>query len=193
MALPEYSTVLEFWFQELQPKDWFKGGESVDQAIRQRFESLIDAVYDGSAGFPLEQPTGRLAALLVLDQFPRNIYRNTARSFAYDDKALELSLEGIDKGLDRLLQPVERVFFYLPLEHSETLAMQDLSLERFSRLVVDSPDEFKSEARRYLDYAWRHYEIIKRFDRYPHRNDILSRAATPAEVKFLTQPGSSFL
>lgn len=188
-----YREVLDFWFNELRPRDWFNGGDSVDRAIEERFEPLIESVHQGHCQHWLESPQGRLASIIVLDQFPRNIYRRTPRSFAYDARALELSKEGVSQGVDLKLQPIQRVFFYLPLEHSEKMEDQDLSLERFARVVLNAKPEEAETFRSYLHYAWRHYEIIKRFGRYPHRNDVLGRQATPAEVKFLKQPGSSFL
>ena len=128
-----------------------------------------------------------------MDQFPRNLYRSEARSFAYDDRALALSLEGVSLGVDKQLEPLQRVFFYLPLEHSEVMEDQDLSVERFAHLVTRVEAEKAETFRGYLDYAWRHYVIIKRFGRYPHRNGILGRESTEAEKKFLKEPGSSFL
>lgn len=188
-----YQQVLDFWFAELEPKEWFKGGASVDDRIRERFESLIEPVYSGEKKDWFESPQGRLAAILVLDQFPRNLYRSEARSFAYDDRALALSLEGVSLGLDRQLEPLQRVFFYLPLEHSEVMEDQDLSVARFAHLVTRVEADQAETFRGYLDYAWKHYVIIKRFGRYPHRNEILGRESSEAEKKFLMEPGSSFL
>jgi uncharacterized protein (DUF924 family) len=130
--------------------------------------------------------------VVVLDQFPRNIYRGQPRAFAYDDKALAITLEGIGQAVDRRLGLHERAFFYLPLEHSESLEIQDRSVERYASLVLSQPLEQREPARNYLNYAWQHYEIIKRFGRYPHRNAILGRPSTPEESEFLQQPGSSF-
>lgn len=188
-----FDTIISFWFEELKPKDWFKGGQSVDDAIRDRFEQSIDPIYTGQHDDWLDSPVGRLAAIIALDQFPRNLYRSEARSFAYDDKALALSREGVKNGVDLKLEPIQRVFFYLPLEHSEEMQDQDLSVERFASLVLCVPHEERGTFRNYLSYAWAHYEIIKQWGRYPHRNDILGREASPQEVEFLKQPGSSFL
>jgi len=189
----DYEDVLNFWFEELEPKNWFQKSDEVDEAIRTRFEHLIEPVHAGKYSDWLEVPEGRLAAILVLDQFPRNLYRREPRSFAYDGKALELVQAGLQNGVDLKLGGQQRVFFYLPLEHSEDIDDQDLSLAKFSQLVLDVQPERKELFRRYLDYAWRHYEIVKRFGRYPHRNDILGRESSSKEKKFLTQPGSSFL
>jgi len=190
----EYQDVLKFWFEELEPKDWFNGPDTVDQAIRQRFEPLIESVYSGEYTDWIHTPLGRLASILVLDQFPRNLFRGEARAFAYDNRALELSLEGVSQGIDlQLEEPLMRVFFYLPLEHSEVMEDQDLSLDRFAHLVTRVEADRAEDFRRYLDYAWRHYAIIRRFGRYPHRNAILGRQSTPKEIAFLKEPGSSFL
>lgn len=185
--------ILDFWFQELEPKDWFNGGDRVDDLIRERFEQGIEKVYHGDLADWLSTPKGRLASIITLDQFPRNIYRRTPRSFGYDDKAVEWCLEGIEKGIDTELKPIERVFYYLPLEHSEKMEHQDLSLERFAHIVTTVKPEERQKFREFLHYAWRHYEIIKRFGRYPHRNDILGRESSDKEKNFLGQPGSSFL
>lgn len=188
-----FEDILKFWFEELQPNQWFNGGDAVDAEIEKRFEAVIEPLFSGELASWPTSPRGRLASIIVLDQFTRNIYRGTPRSFAYDRQALHWSLEGISQGWDTQLQPIERVFFYLPLEHSEVMEDQDLSMERFARLVTTVEASEKERFRQYLHYAWRHYEIIKQFDRYPHRNDILGRESTPEEVAFLKTPGSSFL
>ena len=185
--------VVDFWFTELSPKEWFKGGDSVDKAIADRFSETVDAVYSGQHDDWLDTAEGRLAAILTLDQFPRNLYRREPRSFSYDDKALKWCLDGIAKGVDLELKPIQRVFFYLPLEHSEEMENQDLSLEKFAKLVTSVDLDEREQYRGFLNYAWRHYEIIKRFGRYPHRNDVLGRESTGKELNFLEQPGSSFL
>lgn len=188
-----YQEILDFWFKELQPSEWFKGGEHVDRAIKNRFEEILDPMLEGKYDHWIENPHGRLAAILVMDQFPRNLFRNDSRMFHYDARALHLSLEGVAMGMDAPLNPYERVFFYLPLEHSEVMEDQDLSIERFSHLVTRVEPEEADKFRDYLRYAWRHYEIIRRFGRYPHRNDILGRQSTDKEISFLKEPGSSFL
>lgn len=191
MANPDL--ILKFWFEELKPADWFNGGEAVDNLIRHRFEELIEPAHKGSYDRWLQSPKGVLALILILDQFPRNIYRGTARAFAYDDRALSLALDGISLGLDETLEGRERVFYYLPLEHSEDIRVQDRSVERYARLVTQVwSEEDRTEFRTYLDYAFRHYAIIKRFGRYPHRNEILGRKSTKEEKAFLKEPGSSF-
>lgn len=189
--------VLEFWFPQLGQhvcppsvaERWFRTDPEFDEAIRQRFEPLLDAFPEA---WP-DHPEGRLAAILVLDQFPRNLYRSQARSFAYDGEARQLCLEGLTRGHDRALALEQRAFFYLPLEHSEQRDHQELSLSLYGGLVELAPPEHKSRFENYLDYARRHADIIFRFGRYPHRNAILNRESSPEEREFLTLPGSSFL
>ncbi len=184
--------ILEFWFSELAPKQWFNGGDEVDELIRGRFESAIEQALNGMFDSWLASASGYLALILILDQFPRNIYRGTPRSFAYDHRALALTLDGIARGLDETLKSMERAFFYLPLEHCEDLLIQERSVERYAKLVCQTSPSKRDGVRMTLDYAWRHYVIIKEFGRYPHRNAILGRASTPEEVDFLNKPGSSF-
>ena len=188
-----YQDVLDFWFKELSSKDWFNGPDRVDHAIESRFRETVEAVYSGQHDDWLQSAQGRLAAILTLDQFPRNLYRRQPRSFSYDDKALKWCLDGIARDEDSHLEPIQRVFFYLPLEHSEKMENQDLSLQKYSALVTSVEPDEREQFRVFLNYAWRHYEIVKRFGRYPHRNDVLGRVSTGKELKFLEQPGSSFL
>ena len=133
-----------------------------------------------------------MALILCCDQFPRNIFRGTPGAFAYDARALQLSLSGIERGWDRQLRCVERAFFYLPLEHSEDRGHQERSVELFGELLREAPEAQKSGFESFLDYARRHREIIAQFGRFPHRNRILGRVSTPEERAFLKQPGSSF-
>lgn len=191
--------VLSFWFPDLDPElgtctpeaagRWFRKDPAFDAVIAEKFEPLLQSLPDS---WP-ETPRGRLASILVLDQFPRNLYRGQARSFAYDAKALELCLEGMRLEQDRALALEERVFFYLPLEHSEDFEHQKTSLQRFGELVELAPAPVRQRFDSYLDYARRHAVIIQRFGRYPHRNSILGRPSSPEEAAFLLEPGSSFL
>ena len=127
-----------------------------------------------------------IALLIVLDQFPRNMFRGTPRAFAADARALALARDAVGRGFDEVLLPVQRWFVYLPFEHAEDLAMQRESLRLFERLATDAAGAGT------LTYAMRHYAVIERFGRFPHRNAILGRASTPEELAFLAQPGSSF-
>jgi uncharacterized protein (DUF924 family) len=133
-----------------------------------------------------------LALILLTDQFPRNIYRGQARSFGFDGLALRWALDGLDLGIDRQLRPIQRVFFYLPLEHSESIAHQDRSLDLYQQLLNDVPEEQKETFTGFRNFAIRHRDIIARFGRFPHRNAILDRVSTDEETAFLKTAGSSF-
>jgi uncharacterized protein (DUF924 family) len=194
-------TVLDFWFGA-NPDDaaaakeqaalWWSKNKAIDDEIRRRFGDQVRAAANGALDDWLATARGRLASIILLDQFPRNIYRDTARAFSYDAKALAISLEGLEQGMDKELRPIERVFFYLPLEHSEFLAHQERSVKCFGDLVASVPAEQKRIFAEYLDYAMRHRDTIARFGRFPHRNKILGRESTAEESAFLTEPGSSF-
>jgi uncharacterized protein (DUF924 family) len=133
-----------------------------------------------------------LALILLLDQLPRAIHRDTAAAFAQDAKARRVAGQGLDSGADRLLRPIERLFFYLPFEHSEVLDDQDRSVELFRELLLEVPPSHRETFAGFVDYAVRHRDVIKQFGRFPHRNVILGRESTPEEKAFLEQPGSSF-
>ena len=193
--------ILEFWFGP-NPEDaavakekstlWWSKNPQIDSEIRRRFEiSVIRAAADELSDWR-SNPRGCLALILLTDQFPRNIYRDSPRAFAQDPKALAWSLDGIAEGLDTKLRPIERVFFYLPLEHSESLDHQDRSVKQFRQLIDAVGADQKNVFAEYLDFAARHREIIARFGRFPHRNKILDRESTPDELAFLAEPGSSF-
>jgi len=194
-------TILDFWFgtagdDAVVAKDqaalWWSKNETHDDEIRRRFEDDVRAAAHGELDPWAATARGRLALIILLDQFPRNIYRETAQAFAYDERALVLTLEGLERGTDRELRPIERVFFYLPLEHSESLAHQERSVECFGALLASVPAERENTFKEYMDFAIRHRDIIARFGRFPHRNEILERASTAEELAFLAEPGSSF-
>ena len=175
--------VLRFWFEELGPDDWFGGGDALDDRIRGRFLELHEALRDG--GVPESWRAGArglLAAVIVLDQLPRHLYRGDPRAFAADAAALRLVKEALARGSDREMSQEERRFLYLPFEHSEDAGEQARSVALFAALGDEES----------LDYAKQHKVIIDRFGRFPHRNAVLGRASTPEEVEFLKQPGSSF-
>jgi uncharacterized protein (DUF924 family) len=179
-ASPE--DIVHFWFRELSSKDWYRAPAHVDAAITERFGDTYEALKDGVPADWLESAEGFLAAILVLDQFPRNMFRGAPQAFATDDKALSLSKRAIAEGFDMQLPPEKRCFIYIPFQHSEDLADQKRSLELFTAL--GNPEN--------LDFAERHEAIIARFGRFPHRNATLGRDSTPEEEAFLQQPGSSF-
>jgi len=174
--------VLRFWFVELPQKAWFEKNEAVDRAIRDRFLSLYEAVAQRPAAEAVAAPERALATVLVLDQFPRNMFRGTPCAFATDALAREVTTEALAHKLDERLDKNGRLFLYLPFEHSESSADQAQSVERIGSLGD----------RELQRYAEAHKKIIDRFGRFPHRNALLGRRSTPEEAAFLQQPGSSF-
>lgn len=186
--------VLAFWFGAPDEADygkaraaWFRKDDAFDAQIRAHFLAEVEAAIAGRRGDWATSPQGALALFILLDQFPRNLFRNTARAFAGDAAALALAGRFIEQGWDRKLLPVQRVFAYLPFEHSESLADQERSIALFTALANEHP-----EAASYLDYAHRHRDVIVRFGRFPHRNAALGRISTAAETDCLAQPGSGF-
>jgi uncharacterized protein (DUF924 family) len=172
--------VLQFWF-EAHPKDWFVKRAAFDEEIRARFLSLHESAAAGQLDAWRQSPRSCLALVIAQDQFPRNMFRDTARAFATDLRAREAARVILAHGWDRSMTESERLFAYLPFEHSESLEDQDLSCELMKN--------FSEDLRR---YAERHRDIIRRFGRFPHRNGLLGRQSTPAEIEFLRQPGSGF-
>ncbi|MGH8727176.1 MAG: DUF924 family protein [Burkholderiales bacterium] len=196
-----FEEILDFWFGDFSVPDypprersqlWFGKSESDDRLIRERFSATLERAARGEYDGWKSDPRGRLALILVFDQFPRNIYRDTPRAFAFDPKAQALATEGIEQGSDTALNPFDRVFFYLPLEHAEDPQLQRKSVERYRRLIEEAPPELLAKLSGYLDYAVRHAQVIERFGRFPHRNRILGRVSTPQETEYLKEPGSSF-
>lgn len=174
--------VLRFWFDELGRKAWFAKSDAIDEAIRERFLILYEVLTTWPVEDALATPARALATVLVLDQFPRNLFRDSAEAFASDPIAREVADAAIARGLDKDLDTDQRLFLYLPFEHSEDARDQARAVELISALGDDE----------YTRYAIAHKEIIDRFGRFPHRNDVLGRAPTPEEAAFLKQPGSSF-
>lgn len=172
---------------------WFNGSFELDRMIARRFTSIVAKLASGEAQkWAARGPRERLAAVIALDQFSRNIFRNTPGAFENDAIAVKLTREAIATGEDMKLKPVERWFLYMPLMHSESSTDQRRSLDKFSELAAEAPPDFKEALTSAYDFARRHANIIKKFGRYPHRNEILGRTTTSAEKKFLKQPGSSF-
>lgn len=185
--------VIDFWFGggPLPRKEWFKKDDAFDREIARRFGADIEQALEGGLHhWDAEGPLAALARILVLDQFCRNVYRGTPLAFAGDHQALQAALDMIDAGEDRALGPYHRAFVYLPLEHAENLAMQEQCVTLFARLAEMEPDD-KGIAGM-LDYARKHHAVIRRFGRFPHRNEILGRPSTLSEEEFLKQPGSRF-
>ncbi len=181
--------VLAFWFGSTpgeRRKAWFVKDPVFDQEIRSRFLPLYESAAAGLLAGWAQSAQGALALIVVTDQFPRNMLRGSARAFATDPVALATAKHTVESGWNKDMLPVERMFVYLPYEHSESLADQNRAVELFAPLAA-FPET--SDA---ADYAERHRTIVKRFGRFPHRNAALGRASTPEEVAFLRQPGSGF-
>jgi uncharacterized protein (DUF924 family) len=176
------SEVLAFWFTELGRKAWFRKDAGIDGAIRGRFAHLIDEINARPVEESILSPDQALASVIVLDQFTRNIYRGTPRAFAYDELARGIARLAIAVGLDQRIPADRRIFLYLPFEHGEALADQYRSVELISSLGDDE----------YTRYAEAHRDVIERFGRFPHRNEILGRMSTLEENAFLEEPGSKF-
>ena len=177
-----YKEVLKFWFDELEPKQWWIKDAALDRLITDRFAALHRQATRGELYSWRGQAQGRLAEIIILDQFSRNMYRGSCLSFACDAQALALAQEAVSVGADVLLTPMERNFLYMPYMHSESPVIHQVALELFSRNGIEAS----------YDYEIRHKEIIDKFGRYPHRNAVLGRKSTAAEIEFLKQPGSVF-
>ena len=175
-------SVIRFWFEELEPKQHWVKDEILDSLIVDRFTILHHAATKGELWFWRKTAEGRLAEILILDQFSRNMYRDTARSFAYDQMALVLAQEAIAQGADKLLPVERRTFLYMPFMHSESLLVHEQAVYLFDQSGMENNYQFELK----------HKKIIERFGRYPHRNQILNRTSTPEELVFLQEPGSSF-
>lgn len=174
--------VLTFWFEELEPKDWFVSSEKVDNTIKERFGDLLKCAAQCELYSWRTNALGRLAEVIVLDQFSRNVYRDTPNAFAQDPLALSLAQEAIALGKDAELSTPQRSFLYMPFMHSESALIHERAVDLFQAPGMENNYEFEIK----------HKVIIDRFGRYPHRNKILGRESTTEEVEFLTQPGSSF-
>ena len=166
--------VLKFWFEETKPENWFTKSDAFDDEVRRRFEPLHESFLEGRVTVP-RTARAYLAEIIVLDQFSRNLHRGLPSAFAADSKALARAKEGIELGFDREVTDRERAFFYMPLMHSESLADQEKCVLLFARLGNKES----------MKYAVEHRDIIERFGRFPHRNSILERDSTPAEIEFM--------
>ncbi|NJI24779.1 DUF924 domain-containing protein [Aeromonas veronii] len=172
---------------------WWGKNSKTDALLASRFGELAEAAAKGSLAHWADLPSGRLALILLLDQLPRNIRRGTPAAFAQDPLARDLCLKGLSIGADKSLSPLERVFFYLPLEHAESREQQVRSVSLFEALAAEQAGTpAQATFAGFADFARRHQVIIERFGRFPHRNDILGRTSTPEEAVFLQQPGSGF-
>lgn len=177
-----YREILRFWFEEIEPSQWWKKDENLDRLIVERFADIhrratLCELYDWR-----KEAHGRLAEVIVLDQFSRNMYRNSSQCFAHDALALALAQEAIAVGADKSLSQAERSFLYMPFMHSESLQIHEIA----TKLFRDTGNQGS------YDFELKHMAIIERYGRYPHRNSILGRQSTAEEIEFLKQPGSGF-
>jgi uncharacterized protein (DUF924 family) len=185
--------VFDFWFAgtDAQRREWFQKDDAFDREIERRFgDEIAQALEGGLRQWDAEGPQTALARILLLDQFCRNVHRGTPLAFAGDHLALQAALDMIEAGDDQLLPPLQRAFVYLPLEHAEDMAMQEQAVALFTGLAETGAGHQGLAGM--LDFAKRHRDVIRRFGRFPHRNAILDRPSTPAELAFLKQPGSGF-
>lgn len=198
---PAQLELLTFWFGteaddgivvREKRRLWFAPDAALDALVSERFGALHAQAAHGAMDGWTHTPRGRLALILLLDQISRQLYRGTAAAYAHDGGALALCRDGLERACDRALRPVERLFFYLPLEHAEDLVAQRESLAHAEALRDEVPAAWRDAFETNADFARRHLEIMERFGRFPHRNAALGRASTPAEEAFLRTPGSSF-
>lgn len=193
--------VLTFWFglsrtepaavRDNYPR-WFGADAATDAEIAERFGELYQQAVAGALSAWEQTPRGALALIILLDQFSRSLYRRRPEAFAMDPVAQRLCLDGLRLGHDEVLSPLERAFFYMPLQHAEFAHLQDLSVERYEALVRGADEAWREALQGFLDYAREHRDIIHRFGRFPHRNRVLGRTSTPAEEAFLAGGASSY-
>lgn len=204
--MERYQKIIQFWFEDLDEdsvltpesplvKKWFQGSKSLDLEIKKNFEDDLKAADRGEYVAWEAHGYGRLALILLYDQFPRNMYRGEARAYHYDLKALELSLRSLKDGFDGRVYFIERIFYFLPLMHSENLEVQESSLEAYEKLLREAEryeDQNVPFLRYVLDYARKHMDAITRFRRFPQRNSALNRRSTSEERDYLDDPGNRF-
>ncbi|HWU97240.1 MAG TPA: DUF924 family protein [Oxalicibacterium sp.] len=194
-------TIRTFWFGDdaddaavaaQQSKLWWAKNDAADIEIRTRFQTSTLAAAKGALDTWAATPSGTLALILLTDQFPRNMYRGRPESFSFDPIALHWTLHALEHGFDASLRPIERIFIYLPLEHAESLMLQQRAVQLYEKLLSNVPTEQQSVFSGFVNFAVRHRDVIARFGRFPHRNAILGRASTQEEIAFLKTAGSSF-
>ncbi|WP_338921456.1 DUF924 family protein [Pseudomonas silesiensis] len=196
-----WQPLLDWWFGSFESPGeiaadkgrlWFGKRVSQDLEARERFGDWTEQALAGGLTEWMQHPEGWLALVLLLDQIPRMIFRDTPKAFAGDLRAQKLVAQGIAADYDRQLQPIQRVFIYLVFEHSEDLAVQNEGVSRYIELVAQQPESDRTLFNDYLDYAEQHQRVIARFGRFPHRNAVLGRESTAEELEFLSRPGSRF-
>ncbi|WP_300645400.1 DUF924 family protein [Nocardioides sp.] len=194
-------SLLDVWFADAgkgaeaiaaRSRLWFSRDEAFDALLRERFHALPDRARDGELAAWRVAPRSALALVIALDQLPRNLFRDSARAFAYDDAALEVALDALERGFDARLHSVEATFLYLPLEHAEDRALQARCVALFRALRDRAAPEVAEHFDRFLSFAERHHAVVERFGRFPHRNRVLGRRSTPEEERYLASGGDTF-
>jgi uncharacterized protein (DUF924 family) len=177
-----YREILRFWFEEIDQSQWWAKDDDFDKLIIERFSEVHVKATRCELFEWRVNAKGRLAEIIVLDQFPRNMFRGSPLAFANDSLSLALSQEAISAKADKVLSPIERSFLYMPFMHSESLKIHEVAMDLYQKNGIQNN----------LDFELKHKQIIEKFDRYPHRNSILGRESTEEEIEFLKQPGSGF-
>lgn len=197
----EADEILKFWFADAadspaaaaaRSEFWFQVNEKVDRQIWFLFADTLSDAASGLFDVWAEEPDGRLALIILLDQCPRNMYRGTAEVFRHDPRAMALAREGVECGQLECLSVPEQLFFLLPYQHSEKLAIQKAGVELYEMVAAKAADEWRAVAEGYRDFAVRHYDIIAQFGRFPHRNQVLGRQSSGAEERYLAGGGDTF-
>lgn len=176
--------IIHFWFEETDPQQWFQANPEYDDMIRERFLVTYQMAKDGLCNDWAADAEGALALVILLDQFPRHMFRGKAEAFGTDEKALLFAKQAISKGYNQIIEPVKRGFLYVPFQHSEDLSDQNRSVELMTAMKDDNPAGY--------NYALRHHAVIEKFGRFPHRNVILGRQNTPEELEFLKEKPQGF-
>ena len=193
--------LLSFWFEDAAESPealrrrgavWFHGDSAFDRECAARFAVALEDAAGGGLGDWAGTPHGRLALVILLDQIPRNIHRGSPAAFMHDTRAAAHCIAGIESGQDRALNPIERIFLYMPLQHAEDLDLQRRSVERFQSLASEASDDWRDRFAENVRYARLHHDIIERFGRFPHRNRILGRESTEEERRYLADGGPTF-
>ncbi len=197
----EFQEVLDFWFGDdaYSPagvgkanKRWFGGGAEFDSEIRRRFGKLPEQALAGELNLWRDNPKSSLALILVLDQFPRNLFRGSPDAFAFDEMAVDVAVTSLERDFHSRLHPVERLFLYLPFEHAENVALQRRCVSLCLELKQEVDHQWQDVFHGYLEYAQAHLEVIERFGRFPHRNTVLGREPTRQETEYLEGGGRTF-
>jgi uncharacterized protein (DUF924 family) len=193
--------VHRFWFGEVDDwlectirntERWFQRGQELDAPVREQFSALVEAAGHGQVDHWMDTPRGAISLILALDQLPRHIHRGSARAFDLDGKALQMCQQGIESGINEELSPVERGFFYLPLEHAENIQVQEQGVALMHANTASGPAELREYLANAAIYGELHRDIVARFGRFPHRNEVLGRASSEREIAYLSDSGQRF-